>query len=123
MLKSTILCILAFTMPTAFASTEEKACEFATTNSFLCSAGQHNDSIPDGDCFLLHRDMLSVKKIARTCRGIYSTKPQPGYMESNFWAVFIYENKDCTGGEKQVFAGTGHCVDIKNYYSIKAFCH
>ncbi|KAH6665163.1 hypothetical protein B0J14DRAFT_606592 [Halenospora varia] len=105
MLKSTILPILAFTMPMAFAWTEEKACEFSTTNSIFCSSGQHDDSISDAGCFLLHRDMLYVKRIAPTCR------------------VFIYENKDCTGKEKQVYSQKSECVDIEDYYSIKAVCH
>jgi hypothetical protein len=35
--------------------------------------------------------------------------------------VFIYQGKDCTGKERQVYEGE-KCVDIGDYFSVKAFC-
>jgi hypothetical protein len=36
--------------------------------------------------------------------------------------VFIYNQEGCTGYEQQHYQGED-CIDIRSFYSIKAFCH
>lgn len=89
MLKSTILSVLAFTMPMAFAR-EDRACTFEwTSNSVFCSSGLHEETIPDGECFLLHGSQFVVDNLQPTCRGMHNTKPQPRYMDLTLASFYI----------------------------------
>ncbi|KAH7183416.1 uncharacterized protein B0J16DRAFT_386473 [Fusarium flagelliforme] len=102
------LCILAISLPTAFAQrTEENAVTIKTfPNEIGCGWGVsgHTASFPDGECFHLPRDYMDVKHITDTCR------------------IFIYTAEGCSKYEKQVYQGQD-CIDIRDYKSIKAFCH
>ncbi|RDL40194.1 uncharacterized protein BP5553_00173 [Venustampulla echinocandica] len=115
MLKSTILSILALTVPMASAvealekpmtPAMEKAFKFGiTSDNIKCHTIEIDTWIPDGKCLGLPGKLLNPGKITSTCR------------------VFAYMGRDCTGNEIQIVTNVnGWCYKIDNYYSIKAFC-
>ncbi|KAL2065592.1 hypothetical protein VTL71DRAFT_3262 [Oculimacula yallundae] len=115
MLKSTLISLLALTLPlvaatesvqTPISTTMEKAFKYGVTSDKIkCHTIEIDTWMADGDCFQLPGQLLNPGKITSTCR------------------VFAYTGRDCTGAEMKIVTNVnGWCYNIDRYYSMKAFC-
>ncbi|KAF2280241.1 uncharacterized protein EI97DRAFT_429988 [Westerdykella ornata] len=120
-----LLSALAFPLPATSEVTEPFAVKVKTFDNITAcrlDLPLTNDWLKDGTCHHLPNSRLDVNEIHDTCRSKLIVRTVEIGVSLIEVAVFIYENNDCSGWERQVYAGET-CIDIKKFYSLKAFCH
>jgi hypothetical protein len=125
MLKATLLSIFVVALPSVSAVVDPAVKFNVYGGNVACTLGVGGDgySYADGGCNALPKDRLDVKYIADTCRGKYQISASNERLLIK-GSVFIYRNRDCTGGERQVSTSAADdCIDIQYFHSMKVFCH